>query len=122
MLVTNIVEKHYTRCTRLFYLKHKYLLMRHLISPFLYIYVNISQVLISQILVSSDQHTEIGCLSDILTLSCPENRTLEVTSGYYGKYYYACADGCCAPHPEFDCKELVSENRPSDWAAIKVTC
>ena len=61
-------------------------------------------------------------MSDVISLTCPANRTIFVVSAVYGQYLYACADACCAPHPIDDCQQDVEETRESDWIALKVTC
>ena len=68
------------------------------------------------------QHVSLGCVSDVLTLYCPDNRTIFTTSGIYGQYAYPCAADCCAPNPLDDCGEIVEENRLEDWLAIKYYC
>ena len=70
------------------------------------------------------QFTAFGCLSDELVLSCPEGRTIFTTSAVYGRYDVACTPffNCCPPDPLEDCTELVEENRPEDWLAIKLLC
>ena len=72
--------------------------------------------------VTFSQFTTLGCLSDTLTLSCPEGRKIFTTSAVYGQYAFTCDAGCCAPHPLDDCTELVEENRPEDWLVIKLLC
>ena len=66
------------------------------------------------------QFTAFGCTGDLVTLACPDGRQILTTSAYYGQYS-ACSD-CCAPNPANDCTELVEENRPGDWATIKLLC
>ena len=70
------------------------------------------------------QFTSFACVSDIVTLSCPNNRDVFVTSAYYGKYhdYESTCDGCCPPMPQYDCTVLIEDHRPSDWLAIKALC
>ena len=67
------------------------------------------------------QYSELGCISDVLELTCPDEKRIFTTSAVYGKYTFAC-DDCCPPNPSRDCTELVSENRPEDWIAIKYYC
>ena len=60
----------------------------------------------------------------MVTLSCPAGRTILAVTANYGQYdnpNSECAD-CCAPNPEWDCTEVVEENRPSDWLAIQALC
>ena len=70
----------------------------------------------------TDQYTVFGCLNDVLTLSCPNERLINVTNAIYGKYSYDCIDGCCPPHPTADCFEPVKDNQPSDWLNLKLIC
>ena len=70
------------------------------------------------------QYMAFACTNDMVTLSCPAGRTILVVSANYGQYdspNSECTD-CCAPNPEYDCTELVEENRPSDWLAIQALC
>ena len=67
------------------------------------------------------QFTSFACASDVVTLSCPNNRTIFVTSAYYGMHHIAC-DDCCPPNPQHDCTVLIADHRPSDWLAIKTLC
>ena len=71
-------------------------------------------------------YSSLGCLSDLVTLSCPAGRTINVTSAVYGQYAYphgfACPNDCCPPNPVYDCTELVYDNAPEDWATIKLLC
>ena len=63
------------------------------------------------------QFTSFACTSDIVTLSSPSNRTIFVTSAYYGQYNIPCGD-CCPPNPGLDCTVDMEENRPSNWFTI----
>ena len=71
-------------------------------------------------------YSSLGCLSDHVTLSCPAGRTINATSAVYGQYIYphgsACPNDCCPPNPVYDCTELVYDNSPQDWLAIKLLC
>ena len=70
------------------------------------------------------QYMAFACTNDMVTLSCPSGRTILAVSANYGQYsseVTECTD-CCAPNPEYDCTELVEENRPSDWLAIQALC
>ena len=64
----------------------------------------------------------MGCLSDIISLSCLNGGNINITSAIYGQYYYTCSDLCCAPNPEFDCSLLVSDVRPDDWVYLLYLC
>ena len=67
-----------------------------------------------------------GCVSGLVQLSCPDGRTINATSAVYGQYIYphgfACPNDCCPPNPAHDCTELVYDNSPQDWLAIKLLC
>ena len=68
----------------------------------------------------TDAYSNYGCLGDTITLSCDDEKTIFVSSADYGQYALACDDdACCSPQAE-DCTELVEENRPADWALLKV--
>ena len=62
-----------------------------------------------------------ACNQDIISLSCPSNRTINVTSAFYAQYTQACSDTCCPPYPG-DCKESMEENAPVDWNALTTVC
>ena len=67
------------------------------------------------------QFTSFACTSDIITLSCPNNRTIFATSAYYGMHNIPC-DDCCPPNARDDCTVLMEEGRPLDWLGIKELC
>ena len=67
------------------------------------------------------QFTAFACTSAMVTMSCPNERTILTTSAVYGRYADSCG-GCCAPNPSDDCTEHVEEARPSDWLAIQALC
>ena len=62
-----------------------------------------------------------ACNQDFISLSCTNNRTINVTSAYYAQYTQACSDACCPPHPE-DCKESMEENAEGDWYILTSLC
>ena len=68
----------------------------------------------------------LACVTDVAQLSCPDGRTINATSAVYGQYIYphgfACPNDCCPPNPAHDCTELVYDNSPQDWLAIKLLC
>ena len=70
----------------------------------------------------TDRFTALGCLDDIITLSCPDTRTLWVTNAFYGRYNYTCSATCCPPSPWRDCAVQVEQCEPNDWVALKYTC
>ena len=70
------------------------------------------------------QFTAFACTNDMVTLSCPGGRTILTVSANYGQYNSPnseCTD-CCAPNPQYDCTEVVAENRPTDWLGIQMLC
>ena len=70
----------------------------------------------------SDAKSGFGCVGDQLYLSCPNNKTIFVTSAEYGEYSQPCGEGqCCLPNP-FDCVEQVSQNNNANWIDLKLTC
>ena len=74
----------------------------------------------------SGTFSALACFTDIAQLSCPDNRTINATSGVYGQYIdphgFACPNDCCPPNPLYDCTELVYNNAPEDWVTIKLLC
>ena len=68
----------------------------------------------------------LACVNDEVQLSCPDNKTINVTSAVYGQYIvphlFSCPNSCCPPNPGFDCTELVHDNSAEDWATIKLLC
>ena len=70
------------------------------------------------------QFVSFGCINDLISLSCPDNRSISVTGAYFGDYHYAsnCGSECCPPHPIDDCTEYVPVSQPSEWVALKYTC
>ena len=67
-------------------------------------------------------YTEMACTRNNITLSCPENSHIFITSGIYAQYAYPCESGCCPPHPIVDCNEIIEENAPHDWNSLKDLC
>ena len=74
----------------------------------------------------SGTFSALTCVTDLVQLSCPNGRTINATSAIYGQYIYphgfACPNDCCPPNPVYDCTELVHDNSPQDWLAIKLLC
>lgn len=68
------------------------------------------------------QYSAFGCANDVITLSCPDERTIVVNTAVYGQHQSLCNISCCPPHPTDDCQEDVSDIRESDWIALKITC
>ena len=70
------------------------------------------------------QFTAFACTLGNVTIACPNNRTIVMTSAVYGLFDSPNSEcsGCCAPNPQYDCTELVEENSPADWLAIQALC
>lgn len=68
------------------------------------------------------QFTAMGCVNDVIELSCPDERRIITTGAIYGQYSLPCDTDCCAPQPVGDCTALVEESRPEDWLAIQLLC
>ena len=69
------------------------------------------------------RQTSFGCFSELITLSCLDGGLINVTEAYYGKYSTPCGSNeCCMPNETADCRVSVSENRPGDWAELKLVC
>ena len=84
--------------------------------------INTQQLALSdEVPDTRSQFTAFACTLNNVTVSCPSNRTILMTSGVYGRYSQTC-DECCPPHPTDDCSESVEEARPSDWLAIQALC
>ena len=66
-------------------------------------------------------YSSLGCYSDVLSLSCPNDRTINVSSAYYGMYDEMCDEGCCTPHQD-DCSESMAENSIGEWIILKYRC
>ena len=61
-----------------------------------------------------------GCFMDVITMNCVLNSTLSITNAIYGKYANLC-NGCCLPSQD-DCSVEMSEQSPTDWAALLAKC
>ena len=68
----------------------------------------------------ADPFSVYGCLSDVISLSCSDGRTIDLTDAVYGMYADTCAS-CCAPHPIDDCTENV-QDYPGDWVELMFWC
>ena len=69
-----------------------------------------------------NQFKAFACTGDVIALTClNRGGNIMTTTAHYGQYASTCAD-CCASNPAADCTELVEDNRPSDWLAIKALC
>ena len=68
------------------------------------------------------QFTSFACTSDVVALSCPNSRTIFVTSAFYGQYYHQCDDECCPPNPRYDCSVNIEDDTPGDWLIIEALC
>ena len=70
----------------------------------------------------ADHYTAIGCVDDLINLSCPGNTTIILSNAIYGYYAFDCAIGCCPPSPSADCSGSVNASYPEDWAYLAYTC
>ena len=70
------------------------------------------------------QFIAMSYTSTLVTMACPDGRTILTTSAVYGVFDSPNSEcsGCCAPNPQYDCTELVEENSPSDWLIIQALC
>ena len=69
-----------------------------------------------------DLTAAVACNLDYINMTCSDNKTINVTSAYYGQYVTACADEeCCIPKPT-DCTESMAENHQVDWLILKELC
>ena len=60
-----------------------------------------------------------------MSLSCPDEKTILVTSAEYGQFSYVCLQTdvqCCPPNIGDDCVEPMEEAAPVDWALLKEVC
>ena len=76
-------------------------------------------------MMCTDIYSAYGCFQDTISLSCPNNRTIFVTSAQYGQFYEICTHDwipCCPPNLIADCTESVEEGSPQDWFALKALC
>ena len=75
---------------------------------------------------STGVYSAVGCYSGTVSLQCAAGKTINATSAVYGQSIYphafTCPGGCCPPNPQYDCTELVYDNSPQDWLAIKYLC
>ena len=71
-------------------------------------------------------YTAFQCAPNYITLQCPFQSSIFVTSAYYGQYRHECTQEdqlqCCPPNLVKDCMESMEDNEPVDWAALKVSC
>ena len=67
------------------------------------------------------QFTTFACLADVITISCPTDRTIFITSADYAEFP-GCPGCCGTPHPTYHCTVPVQDARPSDWLAMKLRC
>ena len=70
-------------------------------------------------------YTAYQCAPDVITLECPGENSILVTSAFYGHHRHECTQEdrlCCPPNLVRDCIESMEENEPLDWAALKAIC
>lgn len=73
----------------------------------------------------TDTYSAYACSSDTMTLSCPNNQTILLTSAYYGSFNYTCAQSdltCCPPQTRTDCTEVMAETSAESWLALQILC
>ena len=59
-----------------------------------------------------NMYTTIGCVNDVMNLTCTGGRTIVVTKALWGKYNLNCSD-CCVPNPAYDCTVDMETNEPT---------
>ena len=65
----------------------------------------------------------MSCLGDLTSISCPNERTILITKGTWGKYEFKCNNNtCCAPNPAFDCTADLESNAPDYFEYLKYEC
>ena len=76
---------------------------------------------IDQSLEPYNMYSNVGCVNDVITLSCPTNRNISITKALWGQYFRTCSD-CCPPNPAFDCTVDMETNEPALFSLLKDTC
>ena len=66
-------------------------------------------------------YTTIGCVNDVMSLTCTGDRTIVVTKAQWGKYNLNCSE-CCPPNPAYDCFVDMESNEPALFELLKVQC
>ena len=69
----------------------------------------------------TDSQAGFACDMDIVTLFCTDNKTIDISSAYYGVYAEECPNECCAATPA-DCTESLETTAPLDWENLLETC
>lgn len=70
-------------------------------------------------------YSSYGCVGDTMTLSCPEKKTINVTSGEYRQRSYPCGHTdvtCCPVQVVSSCAIRLEDIAPQDLVEIKNTC
>ena len=67
-------------------------------------------------------YTNIGCLNDVIALTCPNNGTINVSKAHWGKYSLVCNDDCCPPNPAFDCTVDMEAAEPDLFEFVGEQC
>ena len=70
---------------------------------------------------ATDSQIGFACDLDIVTLFCADNKTIDISSAYYGVYAEACPSDCCAAAAA-DCTEDVETTAPLDWQDLVNIC
>ena len=71
------------------------------------------------------QFTAVACRKERMTLSCPHQRRISITSAVFGMYRYShrnCWRCSCPPNPVMDCTETMEESSPGKWLSYKEQC
>ena len=68
-----------------------------------------------------NMYTSFGCANDVISLTCPINRTIVITKAQWSKYYLECSD-CCPPNPAYDCSVDMETAEPDFFGYIKFQC
>ena len=79
--------------------------------------INIPQFCFS--ILSGSHNNIFGCNLQPITLQCPANQTINVTSALFGQFLYPCSLSCCAPHPTDDC---TADLPAVDFQYLKFLC
>ena len=68
-----------------------------------------------------DSQVGFACDLNIVTLYCADNKTINISSAYYGVNAEACSTDCCAATAA-DCTEDVETAAPIDWQILLLAC
>ena len=62
-----------------------------------------------------------ACVLDYATLYCPNERTINIDSAFYGSYATPCNTSCCVATSD-DCTESIQGTAPVEWEALLLMC